>query len=201
MIDHANLCRVSVTNQIQEFKIKLAQDVAEKEVNEVRKMIMEVVRVDGNAVEIEAVIETSAVHPMKETEIETSKEIRIEIDMRAVVVVLLINNVKSRLLAPGEIVPEIALETVQSNGHETTSPDGDAINRPVKIPYLKAIAQTIQETIDVPIIKSLRKNTRKNHPKNMTAPMMIAVTRRKQRRANVRDLDREDGDEIKMPVN
>lgn len=191
-------------NRIQEHKINQAPDVAEKELNEVKKLIMEVVRDDGNAVEIGAVIETSAVHPMIETEAEILIEIRTETDMRAAAVVPLKKIVISLLRALGgivpEIVPETALETVQLNGQKTINPGDAAIDRAVKVPCPKAIAQTGQDTIDVQIIKSLRKSTRRNHLKSMTAPTRIAATRRKQRRANVKDLDREDGDEIKMLV-
>lgn len=166
-----------------------------------KKVIMEVVRVDENAVEIGAGIETNAVRPMIETEVEILREIRTEIDMRAVVVVRLINEVISHLLALKTIVPEIARETVQLNGQETINAGDDAIDRPAEVPYLITIAQTVQDTIDVHIIKNRRKNTRRNHPKSMTAPTMITATRRKRRRANEKDPGRKDGDKIKMPVN
>lgn len=192
-----NLYRRNVTNQALDINVNQARDAVEKEEKKVKEMNMKVVHVVENAVENVAEIETSAVHLMIEIDQKTLNEIQTKIDMKVVAVVRLINAAKSHHLALEEIAPLIVPETVHRNVQEMINL-GDVVknqSHPAKVPHRIATAQMIHDTINVHIIKNRRRSIRRNHLKNMTAPTMkIAITKRKQRKANVKDLDPEDAD-------
>lgn len=192
-----NLYRRNVTNQALDINVNQARDAAEKEEKKVKEMNIEVVHVDENAVGSVAENETSVVHLTIEIDRKTLNEIQTKIVMKVVAVVRLINTAKSHHLALEEIAPLIVPETVHRNVQEMTNL-GDVVrnqSHPAKVPHQIATAQMIRDTINVHIIKNRRRSIRRNHPKNMTAPMMtIAITKRKRRKANVKDLDPEDAD-------
>lgn len=190
-----NLYRRNVTNQALDINVNQARDAVEKEEKKVKEMNIEVVHVDENAVESVAENETSVVHLTIEIDQKTLNEIQTKLVMKVVAVVRLTNTAKSHHLALEEIAPLIVPETVHRNVQEMTNQGNVVRNQshPAKVPHQIATAQMIRDTINVHIIKNRRRSIRRNHPK--TAPMMtIAITKRKRRKANVKDLDPEDAD-------
>lgn len=193
--NRVNLYRQNVKNQVPDINVNQARDAVKKEEKKVKEMNMEVVHVDENAVESVAENETSVVHLTIEIDRKTLNEIQTKIVMKVVAVVRLINTAKSHHLALEEIAPLIVPETVHRNVQEMTNQGNVVRNQshPAKVPHQIATAQMIRDTINVHIIKNRRRSIRRNHPK--TAPMMtIAITKRKRRKANVKDLDPEDAD-------
>lgn len=146
---------------------------------------LEVAQIEENAVEDVAMIEASAVHLMIETSPKRLNEIQTKADMKIVVAGRLTNIVISPALE--ENVQTIFQDVVHQSTQEMTN-TGDTVDsriHPTKVYHL-IIVQIVHDTINDRIIKNLR--TRKNHQKSMIVPkMMIAITKRRQKKANARD--------------
>lgn len=171
-----DLCHVKVSIQLQNQNVNPALAMRAKK---------KVTEIDENAVESVAMIEVSAVHFMIETSTKRLNEIQTKADMKIVVVGRLTNIVISPVLE--ENVQTILQDVVHPSAQEMTNTGDTADTRihPTKVYHLIKV-QIDRDTINDRIIKNLK--TRKNYQKSMIVPtMMIAITKRKQRKANVRD--------------
>lgn len=146
---------------------------------------------DENAVEarVEIIaIETGAgaVHQLTKPNQKKLIETHIKTDTKNAVAVLLIDMI---IFHPHH---EVSAQETINTGKTTKNRVHQTIVR-----HRTATVQLTLCATNVRIIKNRRKNTRRSHRKSTTVPKMTAISRRKLKKVNVKDLDRRDDDKFK----